>query len=309
MTLHQNHIGCDIAKAMLDLYDPRRRKLWRVANEAGELAAFAATLDPGRDFLVFEATGHHDRLLRQALARRSVAFARLNPKQVRRFAEARGRLAKTDRLDARTLSEFGTLLKPPADRPASAERERLVALARRRDQLVEMRARELKHRSEAFEAAVIADIEANLAFLDDRVTLIEGEIERCIAASPEIAAEAARLVSAPGVGRITALTLIAHMPELGTLSPKSAASLAGLAPVNNDSGRRQGRRSIRGGRPRVRKALYMAALGAIRASPRFRSFYTALAGRSGSKKLALVAVARKLLTALNAMLRDNKQYA
>ena len=227
----------------------------------------------------------------------------------RRFAQARGRLAKTDRIDARSLAQYGTAFQPAADAPPSPARERLAALARRRDQLVEARAVELKHRADAFEPEVLADIDAVIAVLDARIHEIEALIEHQLRADPQLVRQAERLSSAPGVGPVTVLTVLAHMPELGHLSPKRAAALAGLAPFNDDSGQRIGRRAIAGGRPRVRKALYMAALGAIRANARFAAFYNALAARSGSRKLAIVAVARKLLVALNAMLRDDKAFA
>jgi len=309
MTLHRNYLGCDISKQMLDLFDPRSGRLLRLANEPAALRTFAATLDPLDSFVVFEASGVYDRQLRHVLGEAGIAFARLNPMMVRRFAQARGRLAKTDRLDARMLSELGGMFRPGADRPPCADRERLTAFARRRDQLVEARAVELRHLAAAFDPAIIADIEAVIAGLDLRIATLEATIARQIGSIDTLAEQAARLASAPGVGPVTALTLVAHMPELGTLSPKTAASLAGLAPFNNESGQRRGKRMIRGGRPRVRQALYMAALGAIRASARFKAFYTDIAARSGSKKLAIIAVARKLITVLNAMQRDQKTYA
>jgi transposase len=309
MTIHQNYIGCDIAKAMLDVFDPRTGKLMRMKNECAALQAFAATLEPAASFVVLEATGHHDRLLRHALGDAGIGFARINPMVARRFAEARGRLAKTDRLDARTLSELGAMFKPSSDPAPCPQRERLAAFARRRDQLVDMRARERRHLSEAFDPAIIADIKALIADLDNRIATLEADIARQLKTVPDLAQQAARLISAPGVGPVTALTLIAHMPELGHTSPKAIASLAGLAPFNNDSGSRRGRRTIRGGRPRVRRALYMAALGAIRANTRFNAFYAAIAQRSGSKKAAIIATARKLLTVLNAMQRDTKAFA
>ncbi|MBB6470566.1 transposase [Aminobacter lissarensis] len=308
MTIHHSYIGCDIAKAMIDVFDPVSNRLSRVANEAAALADFAGSLAP-HSFVVFEATGHHDKALRHALARAGIACARLNPTMVRRFAQARGRLAKTDRIDARILSEMGAMFRPVADKPPCPGRERLTALARRRDQLVEARALELRHLGETTDVTVIADIEAAIASLSIRIVALETEISHHIETLDELAAQAERLTSAPGIGPVTALTLVAHMPELGTISPKAIASLAGLAPCNNDSGAKTGRRSIRGGRPRVRKALYMAALGAVRANQRFKAFYDAIAIRSGSKKSALIAVARKLLTVLNAMQRDQKPFA
>lgn len=309
MTLHRNYLGCDIAKRFVDLFDPRAGKPWRLANERAPLEAFAAALDRRRDVVVLEATGSHDRLLRHVLAAHAIAHVRLNPMAARRFAQARGRLAKTDAIDARSLAEYGAAFRPEPDAPPCPRRERLTALARRRDQLVQARANELKHRADAFDPDVIADIEAVIALLDARIRDIETVIDRQLRANPTLAEQAGRLMSAPGVGPVTALTILAHMPELGTLSPKAAAALAGLAPINDDSGQRHRRRVIRGGRPRVRKALYMAALGAIRANHRFNAFYKALAARSGSKKLAIVAVARKLLIALNAMIRDSKAFA
>lgn len=309
MTLHHNYIGCDIAKAAIDVFDPRAGRLLRIANAAAAVRAFVAGLDPRQDFVVLEATGSHDRLLRFALAAAGIAQARLNPMMARRFAEARGRLAKTDRIDARSLSELGAMFRPAANRPPCAARERLAALARRRDQLVEARAREKRHLEAAWDPFVIADIEAAIAALGGRIAALEAQIARQMEHTDGLREQARLLASAPGVGPVTALTLLAHLPELGTLSPKGAAALAGLAPYNDDSGKRQGRRRIRGGRPRVRRALYMAALGAIRASARFKAFYAAVATRSGAKKAALIAVARKLLICLNAMLRDKTAFA
>lgn len=309
MTIHPNFIGCDIAKTALDLFDRRTGKASHLANDLAPLTAFAAGLDPHRDIVVMEATGSADRLVRHVLAAHGIAFVRVNPTMARRFAQARGRLAKTDRIDARSLAEFGALFQPDADPPPDPDRERLAALARRRDQIVEARAVERRHLHEAFDPVVIADIEAAIAALDARITGIESQIDAQTEAMSGVTAQIERLITAPGVGPVTALTLLAHMPELGELSPGAAASLAGLAPMNDDSGSRKGKRRIRGGRPRVRRALYMAALGAVRASTRMRAFYTALAARAASKKLALIAVARKLLTILNAMLRDRRNYA
>ena len=309
MTIHRNFLGCDISKQFIDVFDPRGHRRQRLRNERAALEGLAAGLDPDSDIVVLEATGSHDRLLRHVLAEHDVGYVRLNPMTARRFAQARGRLAKTDRIDARSLAEYGAAFQPAADAPPSPAREHLAALARRRDQLVEARAVELKHRTGAFEPAVTADIDAVIAVLDARIREIEVLIECQLQADPQLVRQAERLSSAPGVGPVTVLTVLAHMPELGRLSPKAAAALAGLAPFNDDSGQRTGRRCIAGGRPRVRKALYMAALGAIRANSRFTAFYNALAARSGSKKLAIVAVARKLLIALNAMIRDDKEFA
>jgi transposase len=306
----KNYIGCDISKAHLDFFDPLTGTFRHLPNRLRDIEAYVAGLDPARDFVVLEATGIHDRLLCHKLGAADIAFSRRNPVQTRRFAQAGKLLAKTDRVDARMLSDYGRRFTPEPDPKPCAERERIAALARRRDQLVEARAREQKHLGEAFDAEIIADIHQAIAELAARIGKIEAAIATAIEqADAATAANYDILRSAPGVGPVTALALIAHMPELGARSPKTIACLAGLAPLNNDSGTRNGRKAIRGGRARVRRALYMAALGAIRKCARFRAFFEKIAARSASKKIALIAVARKLLTILNAMIRDQKTYA
>lgn len=302
--VHHNHIGCDIGKFAIDIFVPDGSRLLRIDNRREALNAFAASLDPASDFVVMEATGGYDRLLRHALSAAGIAHARINPAQVRFFAQAQGKLAKTDRLDARALSAFGAMFQPQANQPPQAAHEELVSLSRRRDQLVDMRAAELRHLGEAVSSIAIADITDGLAGLDRRIAAIERAIKQLVDDDATLGAAVQRLQTAPGVGPVTAVALMAHMPELGQLNPKTAAALAGLAPINKDSGKRAGRRSIRGGRPRLRRALYLAALAATRAGSRFGSFYKAVAARSGSKKVAIIAVARKLLTILNAMQRD-----
>ena len=308
MTIHHNFIGCDIGKEAIDIFDRRMARFCRIDNNEAALSAFAQRLDRASDLVVFEATGHCDRLLRLCLAQAGIGFARVNPKTARRFAQARGRLAKTDRIDARSLAEMGAMFALTAEAPPCPVRERLAALARRRDQLVEARAIERRHLGDAFDPAIRTDIQAMIVTLGEKIAAIEAMIDEQME-SGHLAEEARRLASAPGIGKVTALTLLAHMPELGSLSPKAAASLSGLAPFNDDSGKRSGRRRIKGGRPRVRKALYMAALGAIRASTRLRSFYEAVAARTGAAKAGIIAVARKLITILNAIQRDKTEYA
>jgi transposase len=304
-----DYIGCDVSKDALDFFDASSRRHRRVANEEKAIAAYVAGLDAARGFVVMEATGVHDRLLRHALAKAGVAFSRHNPQHTHHYARSGPGLAKTDRLDAMMLAEYGRRYQPAAD-PAPCEKgERLQALARRRDQLVELRAGQKTILSQAFDADVAQDIATLIATFDDRIKAVETLIEATIRDRPETAGDYELLISAPGVATVTALTLIAHLPELGQRSPKSIAALVGVAPINNDSGRQTRRRPIRGGRSRVRRALYMAALGAIRACHRFRCAYEAIAARSGSKKLAIVAIARKLLVSLNAMIRDQKAFA
>ncbi|ESZ48626.1 MULTISPECIES: IS110 family transposase [unclassified Mesorhizobium] len=305
----QNYVGCDISKQWLDFFDEASGQYHRIDNQADAIAAYVAGLHPSRDFVVMEATGVHDRLLRHALAKAGVPFSRHNPAHTHHYAKSTRRRAKTDRLDVRMLSDYGRRYHPEAEPAPREEGEHLQSLARLRDQMVEIRATLKKQRSEAFGAIVIAEIEELIATFNVRIKGIEGQIAQAIAQAEDMARDNALMISVPGVSKITSFSLLAHLPELGQRSPKSIAALAGLAPFDNKSGKLNRRSQIQGGRSRVRRALYMAALGAIRACERFRTFYTAIAARSGSKKLAIIAVARKLLVVLNAIIRDKKAFA
>jgi transposase len=305
----QNYVGCDISKQWLDFFDETSGCSQRIDNQADAIAAYVAGLHPDRDFVVMEATGVHDRLLRHALAKAGIAFSRHNPAHTHHYAKSTRRRAKTDRLDARMLSSYGRRYHPEAEPAPREEGEHLQSLARYRDHLVEIRAKLKKLRSEAFDAVVIDDLEDMIAGFDIRIKALESRIAEVIRQSEDTARDNALMVSVPGVSKVTAFSLLAHLPELGLRSPKSIAALAGLAPFDNKSGKLQRRSQIQGGRSRVRRALYMAALGAIRACERFRDFYNAIAARSGSKKLAIIAVARKLLVVLNAVIRDKKAFA
>lgn len=303
--IHPDVVGCDVSKHHLDLFD--RGVSERIENTSAACAALATRL--GGRFVVFEATGGYDRALRDALSAANVRFARVNPGRARDFARAAGFLAKTDKVDARMLANFGQALKPAAEPAANPVCERLSDLVKRRDQLVKMRAQERVRRSETPLGALRADIEDHLAWLDARIKRIGAEISALCATDAPLKRAIARLKTAPGVGQVTATVLTALMPELGARSPKTIAALAGLAPLNADSGQMRGQRRIKGGRRRVREALYMAAVSAIRCAPRYRAFYLRLRSAGKAAKQAIIAVARKLLTALNAMVRDNTAFA
>jgi transposase len=257
-------------------------------------------------FVVFEATGVYDRALAEALHQAGIRFARINPARARDFARAGGQLAKTDAIDARMLAAFARQMAPAADPPPEPARNTLALLAKRRDQLVQMRAQEKNRRSEARDRAMKESIARVLSYLDGEVEAIEAEIKALIKSEPEISEQARLIRSAPGIGPVACMQLIAQMPELGQVGPKQVAALAGLAPLNVDSGSYRGKRAIGGGRKRVRDALYMAALNAVRRDGSFKNFYQRLRAAGKPAKLALIAVARKLLTILNAMLRDRK---
>lgn len=302
--IHPDIVGCDVSKHHLDLYDAGAHE--RIGNNAAQIAALAERWR-GR-FVVFEATGDYDRLLRNALTAAEVRFARVNPARARDFARAAGFLAKTDKVDARMLAAFGAALQPAADPARDPAREQLGALVKRRDQLVKMRTQERVRRSETAAAAMHEDLDAHLAWLDQRIKRIDAAIAALSKSAAALKPAIARLQSAPGVGPVTATVLIALMPELGQRTPKTIAALAGLAPLNADSGQKRGQRGIKGGRRRVREALYMAAVSAIRSNSRFAAFYSRLRDAGKAPKQAIIAVARKLLVVLNAMARDNVAY-
>lgn len=308
MTIPPFYIGCDISKAYLDIFDPRDETLRRIRNEVNAITPWLTSISTSGAHIILEATGRYDRALRLAMDRVNIPYSRINPTRARRFAQAAGFLAKTDRIDAGMLSELGKRMTPPADPPVSLPREALAELHIRRDQLVALRAQE-KNRLEMMSCEDIRDsLNRHIEWLTQNIRQINAQITAMIAGISELEQDRRRLCSAPGVGPVTASVLIAQLPELGQRSSRQIAALAGLAPINNDSGRQRGKRSIRGGRRRVRRALYMAALAASRSSPRYKAVYTRIKDRSGSAKVALIAVARKLLVTLNAMQRDQKMY-
>lgn len=305
----QNYVGCDISKQWLDFFDEASGRCQRIDNQLDAIDAYVARLQPDQDFVVMEATGVHDRLLRHALAKAGVPFSRHNPAHTHHYAKSTRRRAKTDPLDARMLSGYGRRYHPDAEPAPREENERLQSLARHRDQLVDMRARLKKLLGEAFDETVVADLADMIADFDTRIHALESRIADVIRQAEDTARDYTLMVSVPGVSKVGALSLLAHLPELGKRSPKSIAALAGLAPFDNKSGKLSRKSQIQGGRSRVRRALYMAALTAIRTCQRFKAFYSDLAARSGSKKLAIIAVARKLLVVLNAIIRDKTAFA
>lgn len=308
MNIHPFYVGCDISKHFLDFFDPSQGKAFRITNTAPEVAQLASALAGRGALVVMEASGAYDRRLRAALSDAGVAYVRVNPTRARRFAQVAGFLAKTDALDARMLSALGATMNLTADAPADPAREALAALHKRRDQLVQVRADEKKRHYDA-QNDIATSIDRHIDWLNDEIAMIEKDIAALIKQSDAMAKDAALMRSAPGIGAVAATSLLALMPELGRVGPKQIAALAGLAPINHDSGAMRGARRIKGGRRRIRQAIYMAALSAIRSCQRYRDFYEAIVSRSGAKKVAIIAVARKLLTHLNAMIRDQKLWA
>jgi transposase len=300
-------VGIDVSKHHLDIFDETIGASERIANSPHAITELVARWRSDA-FVVFEATGIYDRELREVLRQAGIRFSRINPARARDFARASGRLAKTDPIDACMLAAFARAMRPAAEQVSTAARNAVARPAKRRDQLVLMRAQEKNRRSEVDDCAMAERISRLIEVLDHEIAGIEAEISVLIKAEPELSEDAQLMRSLPGVGPVTCTQLITQMPELGHVGPKQAAALAGLAPFNVDSGAHRGKRKIGGGRKRVRDALYMAALNAVRRAHPFKAFYAKLRQAGKPAKLALIAVARKLLTILNAMLRDRKAY-
>lgn len=308
MTISPIVLGIDISKHHLDVFDPRVGRSERMTNAAGPIAAWADLVMTGVDLIVFEATGRYDQALRDEMARRGVRFSRVNPAQARDFARASGFLAKTDAIDCRMLSLMGQALGLRPAEPALPERERLVRLHRRRDQLVAMRAQEKTRLKEEDDPIARACLNDHLAWLSTEIRRFDAVIRQAIFDSRELARSNTLFRSVPGIGPVAATSLLALVPELGARSSKTIAALIGLAPLNADSGLRRGQRCIRGGRKRVRDALYMAAVSSIRRNNRFAAAYRAFTQAGKPPKLALIAVARKILVTLNAIARDQQPF-
>lgn len=299
-------VGIDVSKTVLDVFDPRHGAS-RVANTDEAVERLVASL--GADvFVIFEATGSYDARLRRALQTADLRFARVNPEHARAFARATGRHAKTDAVDARMLADFGARLDPRPAEPDDPARVELARCSRRRDQLVAVRQAERVRRLECDDDDLRASLTRHIDFLDAEITNLEARISALLRADARLRTLERRLRSVPGVGPVTAAVLLTALPELGRRSPKTIASLAGLAPHADESGGRIGRRAISGGRRRIRQALYMAAVTAARSHTRLGAFYRTLKDAGKPPKLALLALARKLIVILNAVARDDQDF-
>lgn len=315
MTTPSTFVGIDVSKARLDVAvrtgeQPQRvPDLAQVAHDAAGIARLVRALTAlAPTLIVLEATGGLQSAVVAALGLAELPVAVVNPRQVRRFAEAVGQLAKTDRLDAAGLALFAERVRPtPRPLPSDAQQELDAVLLRRR-QLIEMRAAEQVRYGQATRRDVRASLTAHIAFLSAQLDEVDGLLDTLVQASPLWQAQADLLASVPGVGRVTARTLLAELPELGTLSRHAVAALAGVAPFARESGTWRGPRAIRGGRAVVRTALYMATLAATRWNPVICAHYQRLRAAGKPAKVALVACMRKLLTILNAMLKTQQPW-
>lgn len=299
-------VGIDVSKASLDVAFGLDGPVLTFPNEPKGHRALARVLNKrAASRIVLEATGGYEHTVLRHLADRQFPAIRVNPRQVRDFARATGILAKTDAIDARVLVRFGAAVEPVHRPRPSLERETLARTQARRAQLVALRTMEVNRAQQATDEFITRTIRAVIKTLNQQIEAIQAESAEVIAEHQALERTYAILTSVPGVGPVTAAVLMGQMPELGTLSRQAAAALAGLAPFNKDSGTQRGQRHIRGGRSQVRTALYMTTLTAARCNPVIIEDFTRMIAAGKPHKVAMTACMRKLLTILNALVRDN----
>ena len=301
------YVGIDVAKAQVDVAVRPTGDRWEVPHdEAGvrRLVSRLKTLEPV--MVLLEASGGLELPLVAALAAEAVPVVVVNPRQVRDFARATGKLAKTDSLDAAAIAHFAEAVRPPVRPLRDAETQALNSLAARRHQVMTMLVSE-KNRLSSATVAVRPRIEAHIAWLEGELDDLDEGLRQTLRQSPIWREKDDLLRTVPGVGELS-MTLLAYLPELGTLDRRQVAALVGVAPFNRDSGTLRGKRTVWGGRARVRAALYMGALAASRFNPVIRDFYRRLLAAGKPKKLALIACMRKLLTILNSMLKHHSPW-
>jgi len=302
------NIGIDVSKAWLDVAVEPAEEYWRVENSLPgitELIRRITVMKP--KCIVVEATGGYEARLVKCLCETNLPVARVNPGRVRRFAQGLNWLAKTDKIDARLLARFGDKASPRLTKLPAEHETRLAALVKRRKQVLEILVSE-HNRLETADPDVCPYIEGSMSMLQKQLEELDQAIQSLIDNVPDLKGKQDLMLSVPGVGKVTASTLASQLPELGTCNRKEIATLVGVAPFNHDSGKKRGKRVIKGGRPAIRSILYMATLSAIRYNPVISKFYNRLISYGKESKVAIVACMHKLLSILNAMIRDNKSW-
>lgn len=308
--MHSLAIGIDLSKRTLEIAVYPTGEQWTIPYEPAELPALVArcqALAPTR--IVLEATGGLEDLLATHLVTAGLPVVVLNPRQARDFAKATGQLAKTDRVDARVLAHFGAALNPPLRPLPDAQTRELEALLTRRRQLVEMLVAEKnRHSALQHQPTIQKKVATHIDWLNQQIAELDQDLGDALKKSPLYQAKDELLRSVPGIGEVSARTLLALLPELGTLSHKQLGALVGVVPYVRQSGKWQGEAHIRGGRASIRAVLYMATLSATRCNPPIKEFYQRLLARGKKKKVALTACMHKLLRILNAMLQKQKKW-
>lgn len=300
------HLGIDIAKDTLEIAGPHLH--WQVPNNPAGFAQLLAAVNkqPFTPHFICEATGGYERALIAHLLAQSCQISRLNPSRVRQFAKATGRLAKTDHIDAHLLADYGRTLQPPALVKPDPIIEALNDVVRRRGQLAELLGLQRTQRQQLHQDGLVQQLDELIQVVEQQIASLDDQMAQLVNEDPQLTDRLHQLCQVEGVGKTTAINLLAELPELGRLNRTRIAALAGLAPFNRDSGAGQGQRHIHGGRSQVRRALYMAGLTAIRCNPVLKPFYRQLRARGKSHRVAITAVMRKLLVHLNQLMHSSQ---
>lgn len=308
--LKETFVGIDVSKRTLDLrIEPGGEELHVEYDEAGVAQARQRLVTAAPALIVMEATGGLETRLASELAAYGLPVAVINPRQARDFAKASGQLAKTDRVDAAVLCAFARAIRPEARALKDSDTRALEELVNRRRQLIEIRVQETLRLGSAASKPLKKSLKAHIEWLDKRIAELDHDLTAGLRASAAWRVKDDLLRGIPGVGAVTSLTVLAKCPELGQLNRREIAALAGVAPLANDSGKHRGRRSIWGGRSDLRAVLYMASLAAIRCNPVIKAFANGLKAAGKLPKVVIVACMRKLLTIMNAMLKNNAPWA
>lgn len=304
----KKYLGIDVSKESICAFMYPTKEFWDVKNEPRDIGKWIKTLPDNIELAVMEATGKLEELVAAELNNAGIPIKIVNPRHIRDFAKCIGRLAKTDRIDAEIIAMFANAIKPdPQELPDEME-SALRDLVIRRLQIVDLIIEEKNHLSSARSKFVKRDVQELIKQLEKRLNDIESKIKDMIRQSPVWCEKVEIMTSVSGVGQITAFTMIAVFPELGAITGREASSLAGLAPMARQSGKWQGKSYIQGGRKHIRKSLFMASLSAIRHNPVIKVFYERLIANGKPTMIAIIACMRKLLTILNALLRDNSMW-
>lgn len=306
---HDVLVGIDVAKDSLEICILPDGGRWTTTNDRAGAGQLLKALPPaGQCRVIVEATGGYQRIVVAELIAAGHDVAVVNPRQVRDFARGLGLLAKTDRIDAQVIARFGQQVQPRPAQKVPEKQDRLEQLTARRRQLIELRTAEKCRLETASTRFVINSVRRLIEQLDKFIRQVEKELSELVESDDQLQCRAAALQTAPGVGAVTAVTLVAELPELGRLNREQIAALVGVAPFNRDSGKFHGRRSIWGGRSAVRSVLYMATLTARRCNPVIRAFGERLAAAGKPFKVVMVACMRKLLVILNTILKHNSAW-
>lgn len=302
-------VGVDISKDHLDVYiHPNGEAKCFMNDTKGHKALIFWLKGRQLDRIVFEATGAYHRCFERTLAAADMPMAKINPRQARRFAQATGKLAKTDKIDAAMLARFGALLAPEIRQPVSEALDEMKELYNAREALMKDRTATLNRQKQIQSKLLKKLISQKLRQIENQVKAIDTELKTFCESDPVLKNKSEILMSIPGVGSATALAIIIQMPEIGQLEAPQAASLAGLAPVARESGNWTGKRSIQGGRANLRQAIYMPALVATRFNPDFKAKYQAMIKAGKPAKVAIVTIMRKIIVLANALLRQGRKW-